>query len=267
MAKIPFDIKYRPQIESGEYKVETRDGRAARITCWDLKHGAYVIVAAIQEGCDECSVELYTDKGFYWTGDSPCGYDLFLITTEPVVEETEDERARKEIYGFLNRVLKDKNVLLLIADRIGDDVPNMIPGWISYIEKQKEQKPADIDLETLVIELEETIGTSPHSREAIKEFFQKALNSFCPLPHWKPSNLEHGALRTAISVLTEERNFQRAGKHLQDILDHFEGKETRHDWKPSKEQIDAVYHACNRVVGDRYHAAISSLYDDLKKLM
>lgn len=25
MAKIPFDIKYRPQIESREYKVETND--------------------------------------------------------------------------------------------------------------------------------------------------------------------------------------------------------------------------------------------------
>ena len=37
MAKIPFDVKYRPQIESGEYKVETRDGRPARIVCWDAK--------------------------------------------------------------------------------------------------------------------------------------------------------------------------------------------------------------------------------------
>ena len=37
MAKIPFDIKYRPQIESGEYKVETRDGKPVRIICWDKK--------------------------------------------------------------------------------------------------------------------------------------------------------------------------------------------------------------------------------------
>lgn len=33
--KIPFSIKYRPQIESGEYKVETHDGRPVRIICWD----------------------------------------------------------------------------------------------------------------------------------------------------------------------------------------------------------------------------------------
>jgi len=33
--KIPFDIKYRNKIESGEYKVETFDGYSVRIICWD----------------------------------------------------------------------------------------------------------------------------------------------------------------------------------------------------------------------------------------
>ena len=33
--KFAFNITYRPQIESGEYKVETRDGRPARVICWD----------------------------------------------------------------------------------------------------------------------------------------------------------------------------------------------------------------------------------------
>ena len=34
---IPFNIKYRPQIESGEYKVRTASGKPARIVCWDMK--------------------------------------------------------------------------------------------------------------------------------------------------------------------------------------------------------------------------------------
>ena len=34
---IPFNIKYRPQIESGEYKVRTSSGKPARIVCWDFK--------------------------------------------------------------------------------------------------------------------------------------------------------------------------------------------------------------------------------------
>ena len=37
MTKIPFNIKYRPQIESGEYKVVTREDRPVEIKIWDLK--------------------------------------------------------------------------------------------------------------------------------------------------------------------------------------------------------------------------------------
>jgi polysaccharide pyruvyl transferase WcaK-like protein len=44
-------------------------------------------------------------------------------------------------------------------------------------------------------------------------------------------------------------------------------KSLRPSWKPSYEQKDAVFHACNRMVGDRYHAAICSVYEQLKKLM
>ena len=41
-----FDIKYRPQIESGEYKVfaHEHEEQEVRIVCWDNK-GEYPIVA------------------------------------------------------------------------------------------------------------------------------------------------------------------------------------------------------------------------------
>ena len=38
--KKPFDIKYRQQIENGEYQVETAVGYPARIVCWDVE-GSY----------------------------------------------------------------------------------------------------------------------------------------------------------------------------------------------------------------------------------
>ncbi len=66
-------------------------------------------------------------------------------------------------------------------------------------------------------------------------------------PSWKPSEQEKAALRTAIYVLTEERNFPKAAKHLQDILDAFERKEFRKDWKPTKEQMEALGYA---ITGD-----------------
>ena len=43
MKKNPFDIKYRPQIESGEYRVVTREERPVEIKIWDLK-GEFPVV-------------------------------------------------------------------------------------------------------------------------------------------------------------------------------------------------------------------------------
>ena len=34
---IPFNIKHRAKIESGEYKVRTASGKPARVVCWDYK--------------------------------------------------------------------------------------------------------------------------------------------------------------------------------------------------------------------------------------
>lgn len=38
MGKVPFKMKYRSQIENGDYTLETREGRKARIICWDAKN-------------------------------------------------------------------------------------------------------------------------------------------------------------------------------------------------------------------------------------
>lgn len=46
--KIPFDISYRPQIESGEYKVVTADDHPVRICCWDAEEG-WPIVALVKD--------------------------------------------------------------------------------------------------------------------------------------------------------------------------------------------------------------------------
>lgn len=43
MKKIPFNIMYRPQIESGEYRVVTREDCPVEIKIWDLK-GEFPVV-------------------------------------------------------------------------------------------------------------------------------------------------------------------------------------------------------------------------------
>ena len=95
--KIPFDIKYRPQIESSEYKVETRDGRPARVVCWDRfstePYDNCNIVALVTRDKSESTYYYYQD-GHLWNkangeGDSPL--DLFIVTPEEELTEFEQE--------------------------------------------------------------------------------------------------------------------------------------------------------------------------------
>lgn len=85
--KIPFDVKYRPEIESGKYRVETREGKSVRIICWDGNIKDCPIVGFIASH----------DYVRYWhnTGiikeDYGCNNkdDIFIITDEVNLTEFE----------------------------------------------------------------------------------------------------------------------------------------------------------------------------------
>ena len=103
--KIPFDIKYRPQIESGEYKVETRNGLPVRIICWDRlakKHNnddLNLCVLIPDDGGED--VYYYDRSGKRWVHNDD--FDLFIVTPEE--ELTEFEKGIKR--GFLCAGLED----------------------------------------------------------------------------------------------------------------------------------------------------------------
>jgi len=96
--KIPFNIKYRPQIENGEYKVETRDGRPVRVICYNRKYGFPICGLATEADGHESCVNCYFDGRTDRTKDYSC--DLFLITPEPELSEFEK--------AFLERVFHQK---------------------------------------------------------------------------------------------------------------------------------------------------------------
>lgn len=101
------------------------------------------------------------------------------------------------------------------------------------------------------------------------EFDAKQVNflkSLCPQYRWKPSEQEKGALRTAIYILTNERNFPKAAAHLQNILDAFGGEEPCKEWKPSEEQMVALKEACDEHWEPDGIDPLYTLYQDLKKL-
>ena len=90
--KIPFDIKFRPQIESGEYKVVTGDDRPVRIISWDKKvyGGIYEIVALVptSQGDTE-TVQLYCPDGNLIASYLNEKFKLFILTPEPELTEFE----------------------------------------------------------------------------------------------------------------------------------------------------------------------------------
>lgn len=78
--KVQFDIKYRPQIESGEAEVVTRDGRAVRIICWDGPCYELPIVGFI-EGKEE--PDTFGRDGVYMPGEGEDKEDLFVLLRLP----------------------------------------------------------------------------------------------------------------------------------------------------------------------------------------
>ena len=93
----PFDIKYRPQIESGEYKVVTREDRPVEIRIWDLK-GDFPIVGVYYDDKNnrETAVQVTAEGRCSVTPGEEYGDDFFIITDKQ--ELTEFEYAVQEIF-------------------------------------------------------------------------------------------------------------------------------------------------------------------------
>ena len=108
--KIPFDIKYRPQIESDEYKVETRNGESVRIICWDKQGECPIVVVSCVDGDD--GVYTYHENGHYVNYESI--YDLFIVTPEE--EMTEFEKAVGLVFTDAQLIPRDKDGIANIHD-------------------------------------------------------------------------------------------------------------------------------------------------------
>ncbi len=92
MKKIPFNIKYRPEIEAGKYKVVTEHGESVRIICWDSKFcGAYPVIALISDGDGEDIIHI-SESGNS-NNNSVKGEQLYVME-----ELTEFEKAVEAIY-------------------------------------------------------------------------------------------------------------------------------------------------------------------------
>ena len=93
MERIPFDIKYRHDIEAGKYLIDTRVGYSVRIVYWEAKSGGpLVCLVTDDDGREE--LWLYPISGRYDGETTISGADLFLVPNpdykEPTAEPSVD---------------------------------------------------------------------------------------------------------------------------------------------------------------------------------
>ena len=120
MKKIPFDIKFRPEIEAGKYKVVTEYGEPVRIICWDSKyHTDLPVIALVNDGDGEDMIHLSKDGKTVFDDEKPIKNNLILVSDEPE-ELTEFEKALDAIYescGVKELRIKEKAADLLYMAR------------------------------------------------------------------------------------------------------------------------------------------------------
>ena len=120
-----FNIKYRPQIESGEYKVVTSNDEPVKILTFERKH-RFPILALINRGFDE--IVEYDDRGFsQFAGDT-----LYIITDEPEPQLTVFE---KEYESSIHRLIEENHK----TPRI-DDIKREANNLISIARKEYERE-------------------------------------------------------------------------------------------------------------------------------
>ena len=196
-----------------------------------------------------------------------------LYEVIPELRESEDEKVRKEIIGYLeSKVATAEETELLYFKR-----------WIAYLEKQKEQKPAKwskndtVFFNEITDFFENKTGRLQHDLDMYAHWLKSLPQrfNFQPKPEWSEEwdEFDEDCLKRAIwyvenpaPSVVKDTNLVLWLKSLKNRGNFLKSNTNSPSWKPSEEQKDGLFHACNRMTGDYYHNALVSLYEDLKKL-
>lgn len=121
--RIPFDIKYRPEIEVGKYLVVTRDNHSARIICWDAKLRYPIIFLFLsRDGNKENILNCHPD-GRFISSEYRSDNDLFLVPNpdykEPTAEPSVSAEPSVDWDAFRREAAKDILCALITSDMGG----------------------------------------------------------------------------------------------------------------------------------------------------
>lgn len=154
LVRVPFDVEMAKKITNGDVdgKIVTRDGRSARIICWDKKGGIYPVFALIDNG-DEEIYKSYTNEGV-WNTDKICTltkYNLMLEIPEYMTFKDGDVLYARTgefwfiyIYRYKDKfktwtcaAIDEHNMLWLVDSHIASDSEISELRFATEEEKQK----------------------------------------------------------------------------------------------------------------------------------
>ena len=128
--KIQFDIKYRPEIESGKYTLETNGGYRARIICWDMD-GDNPIVALVKIGDNEEMCTLFDTNGHNLLNPED-GYSDLLIVTDEQEELTEFGKALANAFY--------KTIGIVCMDGMEEEARKFAPQLLNLAKEELENR-------------------------------------------------------------------------------------------------------------------------------
>ena len=180
----------------------------------------------------------------------------------PELCESEDERIRKDIIAFIKAVACKTAIS---EEREGK--------WIVYLEKQKEQKPAEKQDYSGLSELERAIhrgflaaGVKNVPVPIIKETAKESLAQMKPV--WSEEDeIKLKLCEDSFRVPQTRQHLIQQGLTPGDMVSWL--KSLRPSWKPSEEQMEALKDAVKlykEAHFEIFHTRIESLYEQLKAL-
>lgn len=196
MTKIPFNIKYRPQIESGEYKVVTREDRPVEIKIWDLKGDFPVVGVYFDEKNNRDTAVQVTAEGrcSIKPNDDYCD-DFFITTNKSVMWSKEDETTRSNCIYLLEKARKyfekdedlinDKKWIVKCTD------------WLKSLEdrvfpqpRQEWTEEDEVCYISIMKHLKYSITNGKpetYTNGRLTDWIEKRAKFLRPQNHWKPS--------------------------------------------------------------------------------
>ena len=230
-------------------------------------------------------------KNYPHVGFSGTEFEQALRTLVPELAESEDERIRKWIYNLVE-------ILGYPADEDAEkELEEMQPIALAWLEKQKDvniesiqtefynagyedgkeymQKPAEWSeedekiLNNTILSLQSLIDDGIHEKfiKTVKKEISW-LKSLRPQPKQEPvlNEKDTWCCHAVWACVRDSRLYE--GKEKESLLNFLQRIErwgfTFRDWKPSEEQMDALFNAVGDSLGKDYHNALSLLDFDIK---